>query len=66
MEHGLSEGGGALSGQVDCTAKLSDSFCLAVHTLMAHVPNIWVLGIRVIAIIVQVWGKYMVIGYLDP
>ena len=29
-------------------------------------PNIWVLGIWVIVIIVQVLGKYMIIGYLDP
>ena len=26
----------------------------------------WVLGFRVIVIIVQVLGKYMIIGYLDP
>ena len=31
-----------------------------------RVPNNWLLGIRVIVIIVQVLGKYMIIGYLDP
>ena len=31
-----------------------------------HVPNNVVLGIRVIAIIVLVLGKYMIIGYLEP
>ena len=31
-----------------------------------HVPNNLVLGIWVIGIIVQVLGKYMIIGYLDP
>ena len=31
-----------------------------------QVPNYWVLGFWVIVIIVQVLGKYMNIGYLDP
>ena len=31
-----------------------------------HVPNNWVLRVLVIVIIVQVWGKYMIIRYLDP
>ena len=36
------------------------------HALRVHVPHNWVLRIWVIVIIVQVWGKYMIIGYLDP
>ena len=35
-------------------------------SLRVHVSNSWVLGIWVIVIIEQVWGKYMIIGYLDP
>ena len=35
-------------------------------TLRVHVPNTWVLGILVIVILVQVLGKYMIIGYMDP
>ena len=35
-------------------------------TQRVHVPNICVLGIWVIVIIVPVWGKYVIIGYLDP
>ena len=31
-----------------------------------HVPNSWVLGFWVIVVVVQVLGKYMIIGYLDP
>ena len=31
-----------------------------------HVPNNWLLGFWVKVIIVQVLGKYMIIGYLDP
>ena len=31
-----------------------------------HVPNNKVLGFWVIVILVQVLGKYMIIGYLDP
>ena len=31
-----------------------------------HVHNNLVLGIWVIVIIVQVLGKYMIIGYVDP
>ena len=31
-----------------------------------HVPNNSVLGSRVIVIIVQVLGKYMIIRHLDP
>ena len=34
--------------------------------LRVHVPNNGVLGIWVIKIVVQVWGKYTFIGYLDP
>ena len=32
------------------------------HTLRVHMPN----GTWVIVSIVQLWGKYMTIGYLDP
>ena len=35
-------------------------------SLRVHVPNNWVLGILVIVILVQMLGKYMLIGYLDP
>ena len=35
-------------------------------TLRVHVPNNWVLRVFVIAIIVQVLGKYRIIRYLDP
>ena len=35
-------------------------------TLRVQVPNSWVLGFRVVVIIVEAWGKYMIIGYLDP
>ena len=35
-------------------------------TLRVHVPNNLVLGIWVIVIIVQVWGKCIIIRYLDP
>ena len=35
-------------------------------TLKVHIPNILVLGIWEIVSTVQVWGKYMIIGYLDP
>ena len=31
-----------------------------------HVPNNWVLGDWLIGIVVQVLGKYTIIGYLDP
>ena len=31
-----------------------------------QVPNNQVPGFRVIVILVQVWGKYMIIRYLDP
>ena len=34
--------------------------------LRVHVPNNWVLRVLVIAIVVQVLGKYMTIRYLDP
>ena len=51
---------------VPSTPKLSSEVHETKVTLRVHVSNIWVLGIWVIAIIVQVWGKYMVIGYLDP
>ena len=33
---------------------------------MVQVPNNQVLGIWVIVLVVQVLGKYMTIGYLDP
>ena len=32
------------------------------HTLRVHVPN----GTWVIVVLVQLWGKYMIIWYLDP
>ena len=35
-------------------------------TLRVHVPNSWVLGLLVLAIVVLVLGKYMIIGYLNP
>ena len=35
-------------------------------SIRVPVPNNWVLRIWVIAIVVQVLGKYMIIGYLDP
>ena len=35
-------------------------------TLRVHVPNYWVLRVLAIVIVVQVLGKYMIIGYLDP
>ena len=35
-------------------------------TLRVHVPNTKVLRIWVIVIVVQVLGKYRIIGYLDP
>ena len=38
-------------------------FPQAYNSQRVHVPNNWVLGFRVIAIIVQVFGKYR---YLDP
>ena len=31
-----------------------------------QLPNNEVLGIRVVVILVQVLGKHMIIGYLDP
>ena len=39
-----------------------------LHTVTqrVQVPNIELLGFRVIIIIVQVLGKYMMVGYLDP
>ena len=43
------------------TAKMANP-----QTLRVQVPNNWVLGIWVIVVIVQVWGKYMINGYLDP
>ena len=48
------------------------SFCCShvsedkIETQRVHVPNNSVLGIWVVVIIVQVSGKYMIIGYLDP
>ena len=47
----------------------SEPVAIPVHlflTQRVHVPNNKVLGIWVIGIIVQVLGKYMIIGYLDP
>ena len=35
-------------------------------SLRVHVPNTWVVGFWIIAIIVQALGKYMIFGYLDP
>ena len=52
----------ALTGQV-IAAELS---ILDHTTPRVQVPNNWVLGIWVLVIIVQVWGKYMIIGHLDP
>ena len=40
--------------------------CSGMLTLRVHVPNSWVLRVLAIVIIVQVLGKYMIIGYLDP
>ena len=34
--------------------------------MRVYVLNDWVLGSWIIVIIVQVLGKYMIIGYLDP
>ena len=53
-------------GYVDSFSVLHtvDAGNLALTTLGVHVPNHWVLGMWVIVIIVQVWGKYMIIGYL--
>ena len=39
---------------------------VAQVTQRVHVPNNWVLGFWVVVIMVQVLGKYMTIGYLDP
>ena len=39
---------------------------LLVVTLRVQVANNYVLGFRVIVIVVQVLGEYMIIGYLDP
>ena len=39
---------------------------LEVLTLRVQVPNNLVLGLWVIVIIIQVLGKYMIIGYMDP
>ena len=39
---------------------------LSDDSLRVHVLNYWVLGFWVIEILVQVLGKYMIIGYLDP
>ena len=33
---------------------------------MGHVPDSWVLGVLVLAIVIQVSGQYMNIRYLDP
>ena len=35
-------------------------------TLRVHVHNYLVLGMWVIMVVVQLLGKYMIIGYLDP
>ena len=37
-----------------------------ISTQRVHVPNNWVLGGLLMGIVVQVLGKYMIIGYLDP
>ena len=47
-------------------AELSGRQSFLELTLRVHVPNNQVLGFWVIVIIVQVLGKYMIIGYLDP
>ena len=33
---------------------------------MVHVPNNWVFGSLILVSLVQVLGKYMLSGYLDP
>ena len=35
-------------------------------SLRVRVPNNWVLRIWVIVFLVQLWGRYMIIEYLDP
>ena len=39
---------------------------LLLLTLRVQVPSNWVRGILLTVIVVLVWGKYMIIGYLDP
>ena len=51
---------------MQCGLSLQAIVLLTGKTLRVHAPNTWVLGIWVTVIIVQVWGKYMIIGYLDP
>ena len=38
---------------------------LGFRSQRVQVPNNWVLGFRVVAIVVQVLGEYMIIRYLD-
>ena len=37
-----------------------------IDSQRVHVPSNRVLGFWVVVIIVLVWGKYMIIRYLDP
>ena len=39
---------------------------LGVRARRVHVPNNWVLWSWVVVIVIQAWGKYMSVGYLDP
>ena len=57
-----------LSRTCEHGGKSSSRDLLQLHfqTLGVHVPNNWVLGIRILVFVVQVRGKYMIIGYLDP
>ena len=42
-------------------------FLTSFLTQRVHVPNNLVLGSWVVVVItVQVWGEYLIIGYLDP
>ena len=40
--------------------------CSVRHLLSVHVPNNRVPGTLVIVIVLQVWDKYMILGYLSP
>ena len=51
---------------MQCGLFLQAIVLLTGKTLRVHAPNTWVLGIWVTVIMVQVWGTYMIIGYLDP
>ena len=51
------------SPRTDSQSRLSG---VPFQTPRVRVANDWVLGFRVTAILVQFWGKYMIIEYLDP